>query len=117
MRKLGLKELHSRDDIWQFVLQEFHSLEDKTDFPQRQAFNLARWAVGLWEDDKLYWSYSRAQRSWGGIRRAAELEKLNRERNAYIRELSAGGMSVRKIAALVDVEKSQVCNIINEVSK
>ena len=112
VRALGLKELQSRDDVWAFVLREFHALEDKSDFPQAEAFGIARWIVRLWEGGNLRWAYSRAQRRQGGCTRAERAREATAERDASISAESAAGTSLRELGRKYGLSKSQVDNII-----
>ena len=117
IRALGLKELRSRDDVWSYVLKLFHSLDDKSDFPQAEALGIARWAVSLFEQDKLRWQYSREQRSRGGLNRARDARAATAERDRQILALAANGASLRRIAAQVGISKSQIDNIIKREQK
>jgi DNA invertase Pin-like site-specific DNA recombinase len=42
-----------------------------------------------------------------------DLERVREERDNSIRELRAGGLSIRKIASLLDCKKSTVFNAIH----
>ena len=107
-----MKELKSKDDVFQFVLRLFHGPEDKSDFAQAEALAIARWATEVLETNRLPWSYSRQHRSRGGTVTAQNNRIANADRDMEVRRLKAAGMSNRAIGREIGISESSVGKVL-----
>ena len=87
-------------------------MADLTDFPIGEADAIAGSVWKYRESGRLLPAYTKEQQARGGRVKAERVNAANSERDDYIRELAAGGMSLRKIAAMVNLGKSRVANIV-----